>query len=93
MHFFGMIFWLVVLWFGLRFFWRRQCWAALGPRDYAPWWYSRPEPGNPSADRHTGRRPRRDDQQDYIDALESRVSELEERLDFTERLLAGRKDS
>ncbi len=26
----------------------------------------------------------------YIDALETRVTELEERLDFTERLLAGR---
>ena len=29
------------------------------------------------------------DQQQYIDSLESRVSELEERLDFTERLLLG----
>jgi hypothetical protein len=32
----------------------------------------------------------RDVQQAYIDALESRVTQLEERLDFTERLLAGR---
>jgi hypothetical protein len=30
------------------------------------------------------------DQQSYIDALESRVAELEERLDFTERLVAGK---
>jgi hypothetical protein len=30
------------------------------------------------------------DQRSYIDALETRVAELEERLDFTERLLAGR---
>jgi hypothetical protein len=30
----------------------------------------------------------RDERQDYIDALESRLSEVEERLDFTERLLA-----
>lgn len=29
-------------------------------------------------------------QRSYIDALETRVTELEERLDFTERLLAGR---
>jgi hypothetical protein len=29
-----------------------------------------------------------DERQDYIDALESRLSEVEERLDFTERLLA-----
>ncbi|MFL5547813.1 MAG: hypothetical protein ACJ8AQ_09705 [Gemmatimonadales bacterium] len=30
--------------------------------------------------------------QDYIDSLESRISELEERLDFTERLLASRQE-
>jgi hypothetical protein len=33
------------------------------------------------------------DQQSYIDALESRVAELEERLDFTERLVAGRQQA
>jgi hypothetical protein len=33
------------------------------------------------------------DQQSYIDALETRVAELEERLDFTERLVAGRQQS
>ncbi len=33
----------------------------------------------------------RDERQDYIDALESRLSEVEERLDFTERLLAAKK--
>jgi hypothetical protein len=33
------------------------------------------------------------DGQDYIDALESRVSELEERLDFTEQLLAERRQA
>jgi hypothetical protein len=32
-------------------------------------------------------------QQEYIDSLETRVSELEERLDFTERLLAERRES
>jgi tetrahydromethanopterin S-methyltransferase subunit G len=31
--------------------------------------------------------------QDYIDALETRVSELEERLDFTEQLLAERRQT
>jgi tetrahydromethanopterin S-methyltransferase subunit G len=35
---------------------------------------------------------RPEDRQDDIDALESRISELEERLDFTERLLANRRD-
>jgi hypothetical protein len=28
----------------------------------------------------------------YVDALETRVSSLEERLDFTERLLSGRRE-
>ena len=32
-----------------------------------------------------------DDQQSHVDALESRVAELEERLDFTERLVAERR--
>jgi hypothetical protein len=32
------------------------------------------------------------DRQGYIESLESRVSELEERLDFTERLLATRSE-
>jgi hypothetical protein len=32
------------------------------------------------------------DHQSYIEALESRVAELEERLDFTERLVAGRRE-
>lgn len=31
-----------------------------------------------------------DDQRGYVDALERRVADLEERLDFTERLLANR---
>lgn len=43
-------------------------------------------------ERRGERRDRVDDQQPYIDALETRVAELEERLDFTERLLAGRQE-
>ena len=31
-----------------------------------------------------------DEQREYVDSLERRVAELEERLDFTERLLAQR---
>jgi hypothetical protein len=31
-----------------------------------------------------------DDQREYVDSLERRVADLEERLDFTERLLAQR---
>ena len=36
---------------------------------------------------------RLEDQAMSVDALESRVAQLEERLDFTERLLAGRRGS
>jgi hypothetical protein len=34
-----------------------------------------------------------DEQRVYVDGLERRVAELEERLDFTERLLAQRSES
>ena len=33
-----------------------------------------------------------DEQRSYVETLERRVAELEERLDFTERLLQGRPD-
>lgn len=71
MGFFGMLFWIVVLWLVYRA-WRRShpCVAV--------------ESGG-----HRGREVAlSDERQDYIDALESRLTELEERLDFTERLLA-----
>jgi hypothetical protein len=45
----------------------------------------------------TGRAPRLQDEleaeRSYVDGLERRVAELEERLDFTERLLATRQDA
>ncbi|MGH7498391.1 MAG: hypothetical protein ACREL3_06020 [Gemmatimonadales bacterium] len=31
-------------------------------------------------------------QRSYIDELETRIAQLEERLDFTERLVSGRRD-
>ena len=34
-----------------------------------------------------------DEQRSYVETLERRVAELEERLDFTERLLAGRTEA
>jgi hypothetical protein len=34
----------------------------------------------------------RNEDSDYVDALETRLANLEERLDFTERLLSGRKE-
>ena len=86
MGFFGMLFWIAVLWLAYRWFRRSERCVAVGPRGYAPGWYetgrhSRSEPTRPEA------------QHEYIDSLESRLSELEERLDFTERLLANRRES
>jgi hypothetical protein len=93
MHFFGMLFWLAILWFAFRAIRRRERWAMMGPRGYAPWWYSR-DPYDRYRENERPTRPQaRDDQQTYIDSLETRVSELEERLDFTERLLAGRREA
>ena len=87
MGFFGMLFWIAVVWLVIRAWRRSQACVPLGPRGYAPGWYGRDRYGD--ADVMT--RTRRDNrQQEYIDSLETRVSELEERLDFTERLLASR---
>jgi hypothetical protein len=71
MGFFGMLFWILVLWLVYRA-WRRMhpCVAV--------------ESGGYRGRDFTTR----EERQDYIDALESRLSEVEERLDFTERLLA-----
>jgi len=86
MGFFGMLFWIAVLWLAYRWFRRSERCVAVGPRGYAPGWYGR--------DRYDqAPRTRPDAQQEYIESLESRLSELEERLDFTERLIANRRES
>ena len=92
MGFFGLVFWLAVAWLAFRTFRRWGYCAAVGPRGYAPGWYSRERhdapvthPSMPARSEKHG--------QDYIDALETRVSELEERLDFTEQLLAERRQT
>jgi hypothetical protein len=89
MGFFGMVFWIVVLWFALRAWRRSDHCVAVGPRGYWPGWYRRDRYNVPETPAPRGRC---DDQDEYIDSLETRVSELEERLDFTERLLAGRNE-
>jgi hypothetical protein len=89
MGFFGMVFWIVVLWFALRVWRRSDRYVAVGPRGYWPGWHRQDRydvSGTPAP------RVRRDNRDEYIDSLETRVSELEERLDFTERLLAGRPE-
>ena len=76
MGFFGMLFWIAVFWLAYRVF---RSWNGCG---YRGRW------GGRQLEQPRGG----DDQQSYIDALETRVSELEERLDFTERLVAGRRE-
>lgn len=88
MGFFGLLFWIAVLWLVIRVWRRSERCAAISPGGYAPGWYARERRRYPE----TRPSPERM-QQEYIDALESRLTELEERLDFTERLLASRKES
>jgi hypothetical protein len=96
MGFFGLLFWLVVAWLAFRAFRRWGYCAPVGARGYGRFgggWYDSSEfytPRNPSI--APKRRAKTEDQREYIDALESRVTELEERLDFTERLLSGRTE-
>ncbi len=95
MWFFGLMFWCAVFMFfamsARRRRWRR--WATMGPPDYyypASGWYPRGWYRSPQPEM-TRSSPARDDQQAYIETLESRITQLEERLDFTERLLEGRQ--
>jgi hypothetical protein len=93
MGFFGFVFWMVLLWLVFRMCsrWQRRRWMTVGPGGYG--WYDSSE-FYPRASRRVVLQPNQSkDQQEYIDALESRISDLEERLDFTERLLANRQQS
>ena len=88
MGFFGMLFWILVLWFVFRAWRRSERYVAVVPRGSWTWhprdrYATRDLPSPPAAP---------EVRQDYIDALESRISELEERLDFTERLLSKRQE-
>jgi hypothetical protein len=96
MGFFGFVFWMFIVWMVVRFWHRAHARRMVGPRGYPPssGWYDSGE-----FQKSRGRRLRKGaedtapDQQSYIDALETRVSELEERLDFTERMLSERRDA
>jgi hypothetical protein len=74
--FFVMLFWFAALWLAFRVF---RSWDSCRSRGF-------------SGDRQLERRNGIDDQRPHIEALESRVTELEERLDFTERLVAERRE-
>ena len=98
MGFFGFLFWMVVIWFAVKIWRRRQRerWVTAGPGRYGRYsgWYDSSEFRRPwSRGIEVMGREKLPDQQEYIDSLETRVSELEERLDFTERLLAERRES
>jgi hypothetical protein len=90
MGFFGLVFWLAVAWLAFRAFRRWGYCAAVGPQGYVPGWYSRERYDAPMTQTSVPARSGKQGQ-DYIDALETRVSELEQRLDFTEQLLARRQ--
>ncbi len=98
MWFFGLMFWLAVICFfaaaARRRRWER--WAMMGPAGYGPYgrWDTREWRGLRRRDRDQApaREGELDEQRTYIETLESRVTELEERLDFTERLLQGRRE-
>jgi hypothetical protein len=96
MWFFGWMFWLVPLLLFAAVMRRRRWerWAMMGPRGYGPYgggWgpWQRPRWREQQAN---ARRGEQDQQQAYIETLESRIAQLEERLDFTERLLEGRRE-
>jgi hypothetical protein len=87
------MFWLMPLFF-FAMVMRRRCGATMGPGSnpmHGGWPHERygppPDAGEPVASADL------EQQQSYIDGLESRVSELEERLDFTERMLVKRNDA
>ena len=95
MGFFGFVFWMVVIWMIIRYWHRREGRAMAVSQGHAPntGWYDSGEFYNPKgrAIKSKSRKVLKDHQA-YIEALESRVTELEERLDFTERLLAERRE-
>jgi hypothetical protein len=92
------MFWMVAFLFWMVALRRRRRWRRYAMRmgAFPPWaWWDGRGPGDDERRRGTGAPPpawrELEDQRSYVDALESRVAQLEERLDFTERLLAGRR--
>ena len=73
---------------------RRRYGSPWSPRAFyrdAPW---RPAGRRGEWDERGALAPSRDDEEHrtYVESLETRIAHLEERLDFTERLLAGRHE-
>lgn len=78
---FAWMFWMVPLFFFMMFM-RHRRWER---------WQMRQDGYGPSRG-GSGVQRELEGQRSYIDALETRVAQLEERLDFTERLVSGRRD-
>jgi hypothetical protein len=78
---FGWMFWMVPLFFFMMFMRhsRRERWNMR----HAGYGISRRDGGD-ARDLES--------QRSYVDALETRIAQLEERLDFTEKLVSGRRD-
>jgi hypothetical protein len=76
---FAWMFWLVplLLFLSVTGHWRRRRWEMARS---GPGWPPRLEQ-------------EMEEQRSYVETLERRVAELEDRLDFTERLLAGRSEA
>jgi hypothetical protein len=96
MWFFGWMFWLVPLLLVAAVMRRRRWerWAMMGPRGYGPYggWSGPWQQPRWREKQAAAPREEQDQQQAYIETLESRIAQLEERLDFTERLLEGRRE-
>jgi len=91
---FPMMFWVVALLFWVmatrrRRAWRR--WVMVGPGWHpAVWALHEGEPTTAAMVPPSARRPREERDRE-VEALETRIAELEQRLDFTERLLESRQ--
>lgn len=93
---FPFVFWMVVLWLAYTT-WRRcerRRWIGSGLNEHGSntGWYDSSEFYAPRPTLRPKEHESLDEQRSYIESLETRVSELEERLDFTERLLAERRE-
>lgn len=90
------IFWMVLGFVGLMMISRRARrharWGRRGPRGWSEWKEGRRGPVEGSAATEPWLEKKLVDQQDSIETLESRINELENRLDFAERLLIGRHE-
>jgi len=94
------IFWLVVALFFLfrsqRRYMRRR-WAMIGPMGYlpfgwGPWGNARQARWEEQSQMPVAPQPLAQPDRTLVESLESRIAELEQRLEFAERLMANKKE-